>query len=204
MKGKLSFNQDHAWQVLLMFWFRKEVRDLLHLTHWNLETAKTPSAMPSPEELSGAIMAPIRDQGEKGEVCRAALRAFTNFTQMREALRFNFPDKKVTEALAEKWIVLQLILRRIAEDMPFSSEEYGQEKIPELVYATEAFFDEVRKVFENSEGAHKRTDLQELPASRLLDPTQNQLEEKPLRKVGRNDPCPCGSGKKYKKFCLGS
>ncbi|MCF7968728.1 MAG: SEC-C domain-containing protein [Methylococcaceae bacterium] len=21
-------------------------------------------------------------------------------------------------------------------------------------------------------------------------------------KVGRNDPCPCGSGKKYKKCCL--
>jgi hypothetical protein len=25
----------------------------------------------------------------------------------------------------------------------------------------------------------------------------------PTRKVGRNDPCPCGSGKKYKKCCLG-
>jgi len=24
----------------------------------------------------------------------------------------------------------------------------------------------------------------------------------PARKVGRNDPCPCGSGKKYKKCCL--
>lgn len=24
-----------------------------------------------------------------------------------------------------------------------------------------------------------------------------------LKKVGRNDPCPCGSGKKYKKCCLG-
>ncbi len=23
-------------------------------------------------------------------------------------------------------------------------------------------------------------------------------------KVGRNDPCPCGSGKKYKKCCLGN
>ncbi len=23
------------------------------------------------------------------------------------------------------------------------------------------------------------------------------------RKIGRNDPCPCGSGKKYKKCCLG-
>ena len=24
----------------------------------------------------------------------------------------------------------------------------------------------------------------------------------PIRKIGRNDPCPCGSGKKYKKCCL--
>ena len=28
------------------------------------------------------------------------------------------------------------------------------------------------------------------------------LEEPEKRKVGRNDPCPCGSGKKYKKCCL--
>lgn len=26
----------------------------------------------------------------------------------------------------------------------------------------------------------------------------------PLRDVGRNDPCPCGSGRKYKKCCLGA
>ena len=24
----------------------------------------------------------------------------------------------------------------------------------------------------------------------------------PLRDVGRNDPCPCGSGKKFKKCCM--
>ncbi|WP_250265734.1 DUF1186 domain-containing protein [Rhodovastum atsumiense] len=30
------------------------------------------------------------------------------------------------------------------------------------------------------------------------DPVRN-----PLRNVGRNDPCPCGSGKKFKKCCLG-
>lgn len=29
----------------------------------------------------------------------------------------------------------------------------------------------------------------------------NQLDSN--LKVGRNDPCPCGSGKKYKKCCLG-
>ena len=27
-------------------------------------------------------------------------------------------------------------------------------------------------------------------------------EVSPLNKVGRNDPCPCGSGKKYKKCCM--
>ena len=24
------------------------------------------------------------------------------------------------------------------------------------------------------------------------------------KKIGRNDPCPCGSGKKYKKCCINS
>jgi len=27
--------------------------------------------------------------------------------------------------------------------------------------------------------------------------------ERPHKKIGRNDPCPCGSGKKYKKCCMG-
>jgi len=31
------------------------------------------------------------------------------------------------------------------------------------------------------------------------DPVQSQQRVSPTNKVGRNDPCPCGSGKKYKK-----
>lgn len=31
--------------------------------------------------------------------------------------------------------------------------------------------------------------------------TQVNLNEKKTEKIGRNDPCPCGSGKKYKKCC---
>ncbi len=31
---------------------------------------------------------------------------------------------------------------------------------------------------------------------------QQKREEEAFRKAGRNDPCPCGSGKKYKKCCL--
>jgi len=33
-----------------------------------------------------------------------------------------------------------------------------------------------------------------------IPPTQAQLRRRPPR-VGRNEPCPCGSGKKFKKCC---
>lgn len=29
-----------------------------------------------------------------------------------------------------------------------------------------------------------------------------QLVKREKSKIGRNDPCPCGSGRKYKKCCL--
>jgi len=44
--------------------------------------------------------------------------------------------------------------------------------------------------------------MAERPAS--LDDLENESAKKPehkRKKVGRNDPCPCGSGKKYKKCC---
>lgn len=34
-----------------------------------------------------------------------------------------------------------------------------------------------------------------------IPPTPKQLKRNPP-KVGRNEPCPCGSGKKFKKCCL--
>ena len=39
-----------------------------------------------------------------------------------------------------------------------------------------------------------------LRLSLLKEIAQAQAEVKP-KKVGRNDPCPCGSGKKYKECC---
>jgi hypothetical protein len=32
---------------------------------------------------------------------------------------------------------------------------------------------------------------------------KNDAPYRPAKKIGRNEPCPCGSGKKYKKCCLG-
>nr|WP_279600031.1 SEC-C metal-binding domain-containing protein [Bacillus sp. B19-2] len=35
-------------------------------------------------------------------------------------------------------------------------------------------------------------------------PATNVIDFKSRKAIGRNDPCPCGSGKKYKKCCLNS
>ena len=35
-----------------------------------------------------------------------------------------------------------------------------------------------------------------------IDPPPRGSSGNPFKHVGRNDPCPCGSGKKYKKCCL--
>ena len=37
----------------------------------------------------------------------------------------------------------------------------------------------------------------------LKEPAPIQPKKRAMKKVGRNDPCPCGSGKKYKK-CHGT
>ncbi|TWD93193.1 SEC-C motif-containing protein [Neobacillus bataviensis] len=45
-------------------------------------------------------------------------------------------------------------------------------------------------------GAYEQQSLQRLP-----NPKENIVDFKTRQKIGRNDPCPCGSNKKYKKCC---
>jgi len=61
----------------------------------------------------------------------------------------------------------------------------------------------LREARENRDGVVLDTYEVLRPARRALagrPPVQRPVRRGP--KVGRNDPCPCGSGKKYKKCCL--
>jgi SWIM/SEC-C metal-binding protein len=80
----------------------------------------------------------------------------------------------------------------------------GSEKNPAVVYVnTKKRMKEVAKIFEENHWKYqieitsdKPEDIADLEI--LLnwpEPTHTD------KKVGRNDPCPCGSGKKYKKCC---
>ena len=53
------------------------------------------------------------------------------------------------------------------------------------------------------DGFQPKAPTNKAPNWGLLDSLGTPHRE-PLRKVGRNDPCPCGSGKKFKKCCLTS
>ena len=58
---------------------------------------------------------------------------------------------------------------------------------------------ESRRPFENAEEL-PQDDFDDLDD---LDDEPEQTPKSPKIKVGRNDPCPCGSGKKFKKCCYG-
>ena len=80
----------------------------------------------------------------------------------------------------------------------------GTEKNPAVVTVqTEERLKEVASIFEENGWKNtielepdKPEDTTDLEI--LLNPQTPRIVEK---KVGRNEPCPCGSGKKYKKCC---
>jgi SWIM/SEC-C metal-binding protein len=80
----------------------------------------------------------------------------------------------------------------------------GTEKKPAVVSVqTEERLQEVASIFEENGWKYtiklepeKPEDIIDL--ERLLNPPKPKIAEK---KVGRNEPCPCGSGNKYKKCC---
>jgi SWIM/SEC-C metal-binding protein len=80
----------------------------------------------------------------------------------------------------------------------------GTEKNPAAVTVqTEARLREIAAVFEKNGWKYrielepdKPEDIGDL--TRLLNPPQPTIVGK---KIGRNEPCPCGSGKKYKNCC---
>jgi len=84
------------------------------------------------------------------------------------------------------------------------SGKLGTEKNPAVVRVqTKKRMKEVAAVFEKNSWKYtiglepdKPEDITDLEL--LLNPPQTIVSEK---KVGRNEPCPCGSGKKYKKCC---
>ena len=73
----------------------------------------------------------------------------------------------------------------------------GRIHIPQM----EDLSDEAKAVKEDSGNIYEESAAQAKVASAPTDAPKKQPVRRDSPKVGRNDPCPCGSGKKYKKCC---
>ena len=77
----------------------------------------------------------------------------------------------------------------------FRLEKQSPDFVGSLWQVTSTVHEEVTDDYDYSEAPGEHESAPE-PAQKSIEPIVNQQP-----KVGRNDPCPCGSGKKYKKCC---
>jgi len=105
-------------------------------------------------------------------------------------------------------------LRAIGQRDPlveFKNEAFGlfKELIEEIQFETVKLLYNVRIVSreeqqeEEKQRAQRNLDITNVTSSGPSKTGVSTLQAKPAagKKIGRNDPCPCGSGKKYKKCC---
>ena len=107
-----------------------------------------------------------------------------------------------SKALVEYYLntsaVTPNILTRLNEKYPGFMDVVNREK------GTNMTFEEMLTEYKPEQTFSPTTVLEESEIfSKVVDYISEQEEKTPpVKKVGRNDPCPCGSGKKYKKCCM--
>ena len=118
--------------------------------------------------------------------------ALLGMHELTENVKRAFADERIAADFVSKEFFAELLADaphadRIAER--FEDENLGY--IDDVLVALQGF------TFEEAGVGRDLSAWQPPPASFV--PVRN-----PLRQIGRNDPCPCGSGKKFKKCCLAS
>lgn len=74
----------------------------------------------------------------------------------------------------------------------------------DLAKLTEELVDKEQEVNESTEAVENAITADQLAQLRSMMFRRPPQQVRKFKKIGRNDPCPCGSGKKYKNCCIGS
>jgi preprotein translocase subunit SecA len=152
-----------------------------------------------------------------------------NFLMLKYDLHRKGKDAEQIQQ-AEKWLMLESIDQAWKQHMlnldhlkeGINLRSWGQ-KNPLIEYKREAFnmfqdmmaairFEIVHTIFQlnverfNQHDLEKKREAELAELNMIAGSSQEDGGGKPVvrqeEKVGRNDPCPCGSGKKYKKCCM--
>jgi hypothetical protein len=109
-----------------------------------------------------------------------------------------------TEVNDRKWLFAML---KRAEEAPDDLERFHEdnlgyiEDVLEDLAWTRLDADEIAALEPDSRGTS--SEEEDFGPADYIAPASGDPLRNPLRHVGRNDPCPCGSGKKFKKCCMG-
>ena len=173
------------------------------------------------DELENFTLEKLKNCESTDEIKALVIEYLTNAFEEKQA---KFPEKEMSER-AERMVNLRIIdtlfmehietMSRLKEQV--SLRAYGQ-RDPLMEYKAEGYhtftklLTEIRKgtlttlfhmdidsMFPKPEPLKMKINAEEI--SEELNHPRNPITQEQLDKAGRNDPCPCGSGKKFKKCC---
>ncbi len=102
----------------------------------------------------------------------------------------------------EKQFLIDFLNGRLARDVGTISREVSMRRDTPLLFEIFKGSDIDYKTVYVSEKLRQGARESKGPYERALAANESAPEFSGMPKVGRNEPCPCGSGKKYKKCCL--
>ncbi len=109
---------------------------------------------------------------------------------------FSKKDKAISIAFILLSIIVKYYIRSIDEEIGIElmdDEDIGDEEAREFISNAPAIVNAFIIYATTLEDLRRRQLIEDLP--------ELNVQGNKKHKIGRNDPCPCGSGKKYKKCC---
>lgn len=134
---------------------------------------------------------------------KVALVGHEAFAQFERNVLLQFLDQRWREHLSQLDMLRQgIYLRGYAQKQP--KQEYKREAFELFANLLETVGADVTRVLMNVQIRQPEPEEVAAAQQEAQAPAQQEAlpqEEDPFAHVGRNDPCPCGSGKKYKHCC---
>lgn len=134
---------------------------------------------------------------------KVALVGHEAFAQFERNVLLQFLDQRWREHLSQLDMLRQgIYLRGYAQKQP--KQEYKREAFELFANLLETVGADVTRVLMNVQIRQPEPEEVAAAQQEAQAPAQQEAlpqEEDPFAHVGRNDPCPCGSGKKYKQCC---
>jgi len=148
----------------------------------------------------------VKKDSEKVNAHPISLFDFEKYIQIRQ---LGLKQENMEEILEE-----MKVPESVADLQRIINKQSSPEDAVEILYKNNRKMEENNRIILEQEvlflgSATPRTELNGLTPSEYLFAEENAefFNEQPAKtkteKIGRNDPCPCGSGKKYKKCCMG-